>query len=381
MIATVEVLRYAAGGNCVARHDGRVLFIRGVIPGEKVEVEIEDFNSSKRYSMAKLLNIIEPSPLRIEPACKYYGICGGCDWQHIDLAEQKRMHWFVLSDQLSRIGKLQVEPKPVLTVADESGFGYRTRMRFAVSDSGKLAMRQIRSNDLVEIDSCLIASEKIDEVTKLNWPPSTEVIITQGADEVLVLTERIGAPEITYRNKFGEWRAPAGEFWQVHQMAPETLISQVLNVLQPSPGDVIADLYSGVGLFAQPIAKKVTDAGSVVAVEFDQPAHLSAIKNLSLFPWATAINSDVAQYLKSASGFNKAVVDPPRAGLNKSVITSLSNMVSLQKLCYVSCDAGTLARDLRDFVDLGWQIESVQPLLLFPMTSHLETVVSLSKLS
>ncbi|MFZ9750897.1 MAG: TRAM domain-containing protein, partial [Candidatus Nanopelagicales bacterium] len=121
MIATVEVLRYAAGGNCVARHDGRVLFIRGVIPGEKVEVEIEDFNSSKRYSMAKLLNIIEPSPLRIEPACKYYGICGGCDWQHIDLAEQKRMHWFVLSDQLSRIGKLQVEPKPVLTVVDESG--------------------------------------------------------------------------------------------------------------------------------------------------------------------------------------------------------------------------------------------------------------------
>lgn len=382
MIATVEVLRYAAGGNCVARHDGRVIFIRGVIPGETVRVNISENAPSKRYAMADLIEVISPSPLRVVPACQYFGQCGGCDWQHLSIESQLQLQVEVLTDQLIRIGKLEnLTILPIVTAANETGLRYRSRSRFAISDQGNFAMRKNRSNELIEINTCLIVSETIDTVDKSGWEPGTEVTVVEGSDETLILTDLTNTPEISYRNKFGSWLVPAGEFWQVHQAAPEILISQVLKVLSPKNGDRIADLYSGVGLFALPLAKEVGKSGEVVAVEFDQRAHQSAVKNLSSVQWATAINSDVAKYLKSAAGFSKAVVDPPRSGLNRSVINSLNQMVSLSQICYVSCDAGTLARDLRDFVDLGWNIESIQPMFLFPMTSHLETVVSLSKLS
>lgn len=382
MIATVEVLRYAAGGNCVAKHDGRVLFIRGVIPGEIVTVEIPANSPSKRYAMATLVSIDQPAPNRILPPCKYFGSCGGCDWQHLSIADQVKMHVAVLQDQLFRIGKFEdLKVLPVKQANGETGVGYRTRSRFAVSEQGNLGMRKFHSNEIVEIDECLIACADINSVTRNNWEPGIDVTIVQANDEVLILTDREFVPDIEYRNEYGSWLVPAGDFWQVHKAAPEMLIAEVLAQLTPKLGDRIADLYSGVGLFSQPLAKIVGNLGKVVAVEFDQRAHFAAQKNLSKFSWADPINADVAQYLKTASGFNKVVVDPPRSGLNSSVIKSLTKLPELDQICYVSCDAGTLARDLREFADLGWQIGEIQPILLFPMTSHLEAVVSVSKLS
>lgn len=382
MIATVEVLRYAAGGNCVAKHDGRVLFLRGVIPGEVVTVEIPDQPSSKRYALANVVQIDKPAPNRIAPPCQYFGSCGGCDWQHLSIADQAKMHFEVLQDQLFRIGKFDnLTVLPVRLAEGETGVGYRTRSRFAVNDAGNLAMRKFHSNELIEIDSCLIASAELNAVTKSGWEPGHDVTIVQGSDEVLVLTDREYVPEIVYQNQYGSWRVPAGDFWQVHREAPVILIEEVLTRLDLASGDRVADLYAGVGLFAQPIANRVGSSGKVVAVEFDNRAHQSASKNLAEFDWAQAVNSDVAKYLKTAAGFDKAVVDPPRSGLNSSVIKSLTNLPELTQVCYVSCDPGTLARDLREFADLGWQIGEIQPMLLFPMTAHLEAVVSVSKLS
>ena len=221
----------------------------------------------------------------------------------------------------------------------------------------------------------------MNAVTKSGWEPGHDVTIVQGSDEVLVITDRKYVPEIVYQNQYGSWRAPAGDFWQVHRSAPVILLEEVLTRLNLDKGDRVVDLYAGVGLFAQPIANRVGSSGKVVAVEFDNRAHQSARKNLAEFGWAQAVNSDVAKYLKTAAGFDKAVVDPPRSGLNSSVIRSLTNLPDLTQVCYVSCDPGTLARDLREFADLGWQIGEIQPMLLFPMTAHLEAVVSVSKLS
>lgn len=382
MIATVEVLRYAAGGNCVAKHDGRVLFLRGVIPGEVVTVEIPDQPSSKRYALANVLKIDKPAANRVAPPCQYFGSCGGCDWQHLSIADQAKMHFEVMHDQLFRIGKFDnLTVLPIRLAEHETGVGYRTRSRFAVNDAGNLAMRKFHSNELIEIENCLIASSELNAVTKSGWEPGHDVTIVQGSDEVLVITDRKYVPEILYQNQYGSWRAPAGDFWQVHRSAPAILIEEVLTRLNLDKGDRVADLYSGVGLFAQPIANRVGSSGKVVAVEFDNRAHQSASKNLAEFGWAQAVNSDVAKYLKTAAGFDKAVVDPPRSGLNSSVIRSLTNLPDLTQVCYVSCDPGTLARDLREFADLGWQIGEIQPMLLFPMTAHLEAVVSVSKLS
>jgi len=382
LIIELEVLSYAAGGNCVARHDGRVIFIRGVVPGEKVRVKILEDAKPKRFAIGELIEVINPAPQRIEPACKHYGECGGCDWQHINLTEQKEMQLKVISDQLNRIGKFSdLEILPVVLVGGDTGFGYRTRARFATTATGTLAMRKSKSHELVEITDCLIVDPEINKITKSDWPVNAEVTIVKGADELIVLTDREVVPNITYRNVHGSWQVPAGDFWQVHKGAPELLIDQVLNQLDVQTGDQIADLYSGVGLFAQPIARLVGPSGSVVSVENDERAHLAAQQNLAEFDWVEIVQSDVAKFLKRAAGFNKAVVDPPRSGLNESVINSLTKIPDLNQVCYVSCDPGTLARDLRSFADRGWTVGSVQPMLLFPMTAHLETIVSVSKLS
>lgn len=382
MILELEVLGYAAGGNCVARHEGKVIFIRGVIPGETVKVKLNDDEKSKRFTTATLVEVITPAAKRVTPPCQHFGECGGCDWQHISIDEQMHMHHNVISDQLKRIGKFDnLTVLPTLSVRGETGLGYRNKMRFATSDAGNFAMRKNKSHNLVEIDSCLIADAQIDAVTKSNWPPAAEVTVVKGSDEVLVLANREIVPEITYRNDFGSWQVPAGDFWQVHQQAPAMLIERVLHQLEISPGDRVADLYSGVGLFAQPIAKLVGSSGAVFSVENDLRAHRCALANLHSFDWAEVIQSDVAKYLRKATGFNKAIVDPPRSGLNQSVINSLNQVKGLTKICYVSCDVGTLARDLRSFADTGWQIGEIQPLLLFPMTAHIETIVSVTKLS
>jgi tRNA/tmRNA/rRNA uracil-C5-methylase (TrmA/RlmC/RlmD family) len=382
LIVELEVLSYAAGGNCVAKYDGRVIFIRGVIPGERVRVSISESAKPKRFAIGELVEVLTPAPKRVEPACKHYGECGGCDWQHIDLAEQKEMQFKVISDQLSRIGKFDdLQILPVISVDGDTGLGYRTRARFATTAAGALAMRKSKSHELVEISDCLIVDPDINNVTKSDWPANSEVTIVKGAEELIVLTDLEVVPNITYRNSHGSWQVPAGDFWQVHKGAPKLLIDQVLAQLNLQPGDRVADLYSGVGLFALPIARQVGSTGSVVSVENDLRANQVAQFNLADFEWVEIVQSDVAKYLKRATGFTKAVVDPPRSGLNESVIESLSKMTELNQVCYVSCDPGTLARDLRSFADRGWKVGSVQPMLLFPMTAHLETIVSVSKLS
>ncbi len=382
MIIEVDVLGYAAGGNCVARHDGKVIFIRGVIPGEKVRVKLNDGEKSKRFAIATLVEVIIPSTKRVTPPCKHFGECGGCDWQHISIDEQMHMHHNVITDQLARIGKFEnLTVLPVISATAETGFGYRNKMRFATTAAGNFAMRKNKSHDLVEISSCLIADSEINAVTKSSWPSGTEVTVVKGSAEVLVLTNREIVPEITYRNNFGSWQVPAGDFWQVHHQAPTMLIENVLKQLEISNGDHVADLYAGVGLFAQPIAKIVGSSGTVISVENDASAHRCALVNLHSFDWVEVIQSDVAKFLRNPPSFSKAIVDPPRSGLNQSVINSLTQLKNLKKVCYVSCDAGTLARDLRSFADNGWQIGEIQPLLLFPMTAHIETIVSVTKLS
>jgi tRNA/tmRNA/rRNA uracil-C5-methylase (TrmA/RlmC/RlmD family) len=383
LIATVEILGFASGGKCVARVEGRVIFVRGVLPGEVVKVEIPDDLLNRRYADANLLEIIAPSVDRINPPCKYFGSCGGCDWQHLSIDKQKEMQMIVLSDQLSRIGKFSnLKILPIISAPNETGLGYRTKIRFAISSNGNVAMHKVRSNELIEIQSCLIADSRLDDISKSNWEPNCEIILVAGSEETLVLTDKqLSAPTITHSNQYGTWQAPAGNFWQVHKLAPKLLIEQVLRFLNPQPGDLIADLYSGVGLFALPLAERVESSGQVVSVEFDLQAHKHAVRNLAHLPWAKIVHSDVAKYLSRPDIFSKAVVDPPRSGLNSSVIERLNSIKELTSICYVSCDGGTLARDLREFVDLGWQIDEIQPLFLFPMTAHLETVVSLTKLS
>jgi tRNA/tmRNA/rRNA uracil-C5-methylase (TrmA/RlmC/RlmD family) len=160
----VDVTAIAHGGHCVARHDGRVIFVRYAIPGERVVVEITDV--SKSFARGNCVEVITASPHRIAPPCKYahVGGCGGCDFQHIEVSHQRTLKALIIKEQFQRLAKEEVE---VVIEEVAPTLHWRNRMEFSVSDGGKLGLFAARSSKIVEIEQCLIASEAID-ISEIN---------------------------------------------------------------------------------------------------------------------------------------------------------------------------------------------------------------------
>ncbi|MEO8106917.1 MAG: TRAM domain-containing protein, partial [Actinomycetes bacterium] len=185
---TVTVGPVAHGGHCVARHDGRVLFVRHVLPGELVRVRVHERGQKGRFFRAELLEVLEPSPDRVEPPCKYAGTCGGCDFQHVAGDAQRRLKAQIVNEQLSRLGKLDVTEIAWSGVVDalpdvdptRPGLAWRTRVRFAVDAEGQAGLLRHRSHEVVPIDDCLIAHPLVDarEITTTQWPGVDEVSVT-----------------------------------------------------------------------------------------------------------------------------------------------------------------------------------------------------------
>ena len=171
-VLELQVEAVAHGGHCVARHDGRVVFVRHALPGELVHARITEQNA--KYLRADAVQVLTPSPQRIEPPCPYAGpgLCGGCDFQHANIVEQRRLKATVVSDTLRRIGG--IERTIVMESPGDDGLGWRTRMRYAVVD-GRPGMYAHRSHDLIPIDRCLIAHPGTPDVLSDRWPGASSV--------------------------------------------------------------------------------------------------------------------------------------------------------------------------------------------------------------
>jgi len=430
-ITTVDV---AHGGWCVARpDDGPVVFVRHALPGETLIARLTDVTS--RLARAEAVEILKPSPDRVEAPCPFArpGGCGGCDWQHAALAAQRLLKAAVIRQQLRRLARLDrevtVEPLP----GDEepgAGLGWRTRVQFAVRPDGVAGLRAHRSHEVVDIGECLIAHPAITDLglTAMRWPAAASVeavvatasgeravIITPGsaspggrppgtlvqpgppdpagADAVLRrvghrLTPVRGRTYLSHRAAGRDWRVSAGVFWQVHPSAADVLTEAVMTALGPRPGDVALDLYCGAGLFAGALAPAVGPEGTVVGVEADAAAVRDARHNLREWPWTRVHKGDVAAVLRRGGprGAESAalpvarlvVADPPRSGLAREVIDYLSTAEQgPARFAYVSCDPATLARDIGLLVAGGWALADLRAFDAFPMTHHVECVATL----
>ncbi|HEY5397396.1 MAG TPA: methyltransferase, partial [Trebonia sp.] len=177
------------------------------------------------------------------------------------------------------------------------------------------------------------------------------------------------------------WQVSAGGFWQVHPAAADTLSEAVVAALEPKPGDTALDLYAGAGLFAGVLAPLVGDDGSVTAIESDAAAVRDARANLRSYPWVAVHRNDVALAVADR-GLPQArlvVADPPRAGLAREVVDYLTGDSRAERFAYVSCDPATLARDLALLIAGGWRVDALRAFDAFPMTHHVECVVTLSR--
>jgi tRNA/tmRNA/rRNA uracil-C5-methylase (TrmA/RlmC/RlmD family) len=377
-VVELDVGPVAHGGHCVARHQGQVVFVRHAIPGELVRARVTE--QTTRYLRADAVEILDPSPHRVEPPCPYAGPgrCGGCDFQHVAIAEQRRLKAQVVTDTLRRIGRIDYDVV-MESVPGDDGLGWRSRMRYAVS-GGRPGMYQYRSHDLVPVDRCLLADPAGPRVLDRTWPDADAVqtVLSSAGESAVAAGEDDGGRvhEIVRDRRF---RVDATGFWQVHPAAATTLVDAVLTALAPRPGETALDLYSGVGLFAAFLA----DAGcAVLAVESDAAAVRNARRNLHDLPAVTIEGGRVGRVLRSAvrqglESVDLVVLDPPRTGAGPDVVRAIADLTP-RRVAYVACDPAALARDLRVFMDGGYELSGLRAFDLFGMTHHIECVAVLN---
>ena len=369
----VEVGSVAHGGHCVARLDGQVVFVRHSLPRERVRVRITDRTSS--FLRGDAVEVLEPSPDRVEPPCPWTASCGGCDFQHVDPEAQRRLLGDVVREQLRRLAGLDWDGE-VEQVSPE--LGWRTRMQYTRAADGQVGLRGHRSHDVVAIDRCRIAHPDLPPVA--DAAPGAErleaVLSSTGERTVLADGRRVSGPRrMTEQVHHRRFAVAAGGFWQVHPRAAETLVDAVLAGAELRPGDRVADLYAGVGLFSAFAAEQVGPTGHVVSVEWDRAASAEAERNLADLPQAEVRRGPTEQVTRSIGAADVVVLDPPRAGAKKAVRDIAG--LGARRLVYVSCDPASLARDLARFADLGYRVRDVRAFALFPMTHHVECVVVL----
>src|SRR4051794_16973095 len=314
-----EVGPIAHGGHCVVRHDQRVVFVRHCLPGERVVVEVTEGREGDRFWRGDAVSVLTASPDRVPAPCPYAGpgLCGGCDFQHVSPEGQRALKATVVREQLHRLAGLdlavEVEEVPPL-------LRWRTRMRYVALPGGARGLHVHRSEEVVEIDDCLI-------------------------DAGLAVRD---AEAVATAYGTQSFRVDTAGFWQSHVEAPRMLVETVLGMLEPRPGERVLDLYAGVGLFGAFLAEAVGPTGRVVAVEGSPVGCRDARANLPA--WADVERGSVDRVLASAydEPFDLVVLDPPREGARRKVATQIVARAP-RAVAYVACDPAALARDLATF--------------------------------
>jgi 23S rRNA (uracil1939-C5)-methyltransferase len=392
----VVVSGVAAGGDGVGRlADGRAVFVRGALPGERVRLAVTE--EKKRFARATLVEVLEAAPERVGPPCAQVAAgCGGCDWQHVDPAAQRRLKAGIVTDALRRIGRLEPpEPDPGPELAPD---GWRTTVRAVVDPAGRAGFRLHHAHDPLAVGEggCLVAHPLVDEILKdgLFPPPVREVTVRAGAatGERLVLcapaagdsrvpegVALVGADQLAAGHRAWihevvagrRWRISAESFFQGRPDGAGALVDAVVAAVGDAavPGATVADLYSGVGLFAGVLGERT--GGRVLAVESNHSAVADARINLADLGGARVVRSDVRRWHPSAA--DVVVADPSRQGLGAEVVPRIA-ATGAAALALVSCDPGALGRDAGLLAAGGWELASVRLVDLFPHTAHVEVV-------
>lgn len=411
-LVELDIGPIAHGGHCVARLRGQVVFVRHTLPGERVRARITE--QAKGFLRADAVEILAASPERVVPPCRYAGVCGGCDFQHVALAEQRLLKAEVVREQFTRLARvdlaeLGLDPVVEAVPGDRAGLGWRTRVEFAVDPrTGAAGLRRHRSHDVVPIERCLIASPGVTQagVTSRSWPHADSVDVTEtshGQVVVTVLPAQAGRERriVEQVPELGELALDARGFWQVHPGAASTFVTTVLEMLDAQPGERALDLYAGVGLFTVALAERVGPLGQVIAVESEKQATAYARENLVGHRQALVLDGRVddlfgvpRQSKRRRQGQRRGrargprgparspllpasadlvVLDPPRIGAGAGVVRAVSDLQP-RAIAYVACDPAALARDTATFLESGYALAGLRCFDAFPMTHHLECI-------
>jgi 23S rRNA (uracil1939-C5)-methyltransferase len=377
----VELTGMGRGGEATGCLDGQKVFAAFGLPGERVEVDIWERRPDRLWG--RVVRVLRASPQRVAPRCPYFGTCGGCQWQHVDYQRQLDFKTEMVATHLAD-GAGFANPPVLPTLPSPVVYGYRNHARFSIGRRhGELGFTTHFGHRFIRVDHCPIMSPRINEV----------LAATQGRARGHQLAVRVGVqtgdllvnpaqedPDLPYESGQSwledellgrRYRVSAAAFFQVNTWQAERMIEVVRAALEPGPDDILLDLYCGVGTFGLALAPYVR---RVIGVEESaaalRDAHHNARKRANVEFVAGRTEEVLAGLAEPATA---AIVDPPRIGCRPAALKALLQLAP-RRLVYVSCDASTLARDLRVLADGGFTLCSVQPIDMFPQTYHAETV-------
>jgi tRNA/tmRNA/rRNA uracil-C5-methylase (TrmA/RlmC/RlmD family) len=380
----VEILRAAHGGHCVGKIGDVVCFVRHTLPGELVIAEVTGLGKKSKFVFADAVEILRKSEHRISPACSYSGVCGGCDWQHVDFKHQQELKTGILKEQLIRLGKLNPDNSLILGLSvnplpgDSNGLGYRSRIEYATDARGRLGFRKHSSNDVVAVNSCAVARPEItgDGFTNVPWAANSEIrVVVSSTGEVVRIADKDEAEyRVTEKVLDFTYQLNAKSFWQAHSLAPQVFIETALDMLNLRLGEHVCDFYAGSGLFTLPFSKAVGAGGRVESVESDLKAVSSLKRNTRNLSNVHLYGMGLEKWFSTSKikKVDSVLLDPPRTGAGASIVKSITKLKPA-KVLYVACDPAALGRDVAYFAENGYELTQIRAWDAFGQTQHLET--------
>ena len=387
----------AHGGSAIARHRGKAYFIDGAIPGELVRGTVEVDKHS--WGKISLIEVLEPSPARIDPACEHFGRCGGCQWQQADYDAQLQWKREIVSGQLAHLGR---HPNPPVrpTVAPGPPYRYRNRMDYRVV-SGRPALHERKSRKLVPLNHCQILHPNLaDLFVDLGDLSGVEAVTIRTATttgEVLValrgavppqarswgcsvcridesgIVPVVGEPSLEETVAGVTFRITGTSFFQNNTAGAERLVGLVTEAAEVGDEDTLLDAYAGGGLFAATVGRS---AGRVIAIEVGQTESrdLQANLNRAGIDQYRIVQAPVEEAVEGLDEYWDVVIaDPPRRGLGADGIEAVT-AAEPRTVVYVSCDPASLARDTALLAEWDYELDWVTPVDMFPQTFHIESV-------
>lgn len=408
MKVIIDRLDHQGRGICYI--DEKICFVENTLPGEVVEIEI--ISNSKKFSEAKVINYVKKSDLRIKPICPYYGQCGGCNLLHINYDEQLKYKYNKVLDVLKRFGN--VDEKVIRDIVPSPcQFNYRNKVTLKVDN--RVGYYKNKSNTIVHIDKCFLVNDEINNIISVinefgNIKGIYEIVIKAMSSEdicILIYADNsdLYIDFFNYMKKYvpnivvytknsvanshgkGNIIARLGNkmfnvnplsFFQVNLAQTINLYNKVLENVKDFSNSKILDLYCGTGSIGQYVSDYVDE---IFGVEIIKEAVVNARENAKLngVTNSTYYVGDTKVVLNNNKlNADIVIVDPPRAGLDSSVINDLLK-INANRIIYVSCDPVTLARDLKLLSD-KYSIKEVTPFDMFPNTYHVESVVVLERM-
>lgn len=428
-------------GAGVGRVDGFALFVPGALAGERVRVHVIKVTSS--YAVGKLLEVVEPSPHRVSPVCPVYAKCGGCTFGHVTYEEELRIKERQVMDALTRLGGLKEVPlRPIIGMDLPQRYRNKGAFPYGVTDLGPaFGFYAPRSHRLVPVDDCLIEQEGVcravnavkawaerfriqpyDEGTGKGCLRHAVARVTTSGELMAVVVTRGDLPhgreladalsfaDSVYWNRndkntnviFGDrftllsgkptlretmcgldFEVSPRSFLQVNPVQTKKLYGAALDLLAPQPEETAADVYCGIGTISLLLAQR---AGQVVGIEVvpeavenaRENAARNGIQNASFL--CAPAEEALPKLVQEGQTIDCLIVDPPRKGCDPQVIDAILAS-GARRMVYVSCSPATLARDIKLLTAVGFTVQAVQPVDMFPRCGHVETVCALSKLS